>query len=112
MIPHNCRPIDGGTQCPKILPTLNITCFFGSLGANFLKIQNIPIYPIDILPEVCDTIITVRGTPRGKAGEREMTDGMNNQQLNVLLEQIAKLIEATAKDAKEAAEIVRAAKVK
>ena len=41
-----------------------------------------------------------------------MTEGMNNQQLNVLLEQIAKLIEAKAKDAKEAAEIVRAAKVK
>ena len=36
---------------------------------------------------------------------------MKNQQLNTLLEQIAKLIEATAKTPQDAAEIVREAKI-
>ncbi len=38
--------------------------------------------------------------------------GMNNQQLNVLLEQIAKLIEAKAKTPQEAAQIVLDARTK
>ena len=37
---------------------------------------------------------------------------MNNQQLNTLLEQIAKLIEAKAQTPQEAAQIVREAKTK
>ena len=41
-----------------------------------------------------------------------MAEEMNNQQLNTLLEQIAKLIEAKAKTPQEAAEIVREAKTK
>lgn len=41
-----------------------------------------------------------------------MNEEMNNQQLNTLLEQIAKLIEAKAKTPHEAAEIVREAKTK
>jgi uncharacterized protein (UPF0335 family) len=41
-----------------------------------------------------------------------MNEEMNNQQLNTLLEQIAKLIEAKAKTPQEAAEIVREAKTK
>lgn len=41
-----------------------------------------------------------------------MSEDMNNQQLNTLLEQIAKLIEAKAKTPQEAAEIVREAKTK
>lgn len=41
-----------------------------------------------------------------------MDEGMNNQQLNTLLEQIAKLIEATAKTPEEAAQIVRDAQIK
>ena len=41
-----------------------------------------------------------------------MNEEMNNQQLNTLLEQIAKLIEANAKTPKDAAEIVRDAKIK
>lgn len=40
-----------------------------------------------------------------------MDEGMNNQQLNTLLEQIAKLIEASAKTPEEAAQIVRDAKI-
>lgn len=40
-----------------------------------------------------------------------MSEEMNNQQLNTLLEQIAKLIEATAKTPQDAAEIVREAKI-
>ena len=39
-----------------------------------------------------------------------MTEGMTNQQLDTLLEQLAKLIESKAKTPEEAAEIVRAAK--
>lgn len=39
-------------------------------------------------------------------------DDMTAQELNQYLENIAKLIEATAKDAKAAAEIVRESKVK
>ena len=38
-------------------------------------------------------------------------EGMNNQQLNTLLEQIAKLIEASAENAEQAAQIVRDAKI-
>lgn len=41
-----------------------------------------------------------------------MSEEMNNQQLNTLLEQIAKLIEATATTPQEAAQIVREAKTK
>ena len=41
-----------------------------------------------------------------------MNEEMNNQQLNTLLEQIAKLIEAKAKTPQEAADIVREAKTK
>ena len=41
-----------------------------------------------------------------------MANGMNNQQLDTLLEQIAKLIEPTAKTPEEAAQIVRDAKIK
>ena len=41
-----------------------------------------------------------------------MANGMNNQQLDTLLEQIAKLIEATAKTPEAAAQIVRDAKIK
>ena len=41
-----------------------------------------------------------------------MNEEMNNQQLNQFLEQIAKLIEATAKTPQEAAKIVRDAKTK
>ena len=40
-----------------------------------------------------------------------MEEEMNNQQLDTLLEQIAKLIESKAKTPQEAAEIVRDAKV-
>lgn len=40
-----------------------------------------------------------------------MYEEMNNQQLNTLLEQIAKLIEAKAQTPQEAAEIVREAKI-
>ena len=40
-----------------------------------------------------------------------MDEGMNNQQMDNLLEQIAKLIEATAKTPEEAAQIVRDAKI-
>ena len=39
-------------------------------------------------------------------------EDMNNQQLNTLLEQIAKLIEATAKTPEDAAKIVREANIK
>ena len=41
-----------------------------------------------------------------------MNEEMNNQQFNQFLEQIAKLIEATAKTPQEAAQIVRDAKTK
>ena len=41
-----------------------------------------------------------------------MDKGMSNQQLNTLLETIAKLIEHKAKTPQEAAEIVRDAKIK
>ena len=41
-----------------------------------------------------------------------MEEGMTNQQLNSLLEQIAKLIEAKATTPQEAANIVREAKTK
>ncbi len=41
-----------------------------------------------------------------------MTEGMTNQQLNALLETLAKLIESKAKTPEEAAEIVRQAKTK
>ena len=41
-----------------------------------------------------------------------MNEEMNNQQFNQYLEQIAKLIEATAKTPQEAAKIVREAKTK
>ena len=40
-----------------------------------------------------------------------MIEEMSNQQLNTLLEQIAKLIEAKAQTPKEAAQIVREAKI-
>ena len=40
-----------------------------------------------------------------------MDEGLNNQQMDNLLEQIAKLIEATAKTPEEAAQIVRDAKI-
>lgn len=42
----------------------------------------------------------------------EEINGMTNQQLNTLLEQIAKLIENKAKTPQEAAQIVRDAKTK
>ena len=41
----------------------------------------------------------------------EMDDYMNNDQYNVFLENIAKLIEANAKTVEEAAQIVRDSKV-
>ena len=41
-----------------------------------------------------------------------MNIGMNNQQLDDMLELIAKLIEATAKTPQEAAQVVRDAKIK
>lgn len=41
-----------------------------------------------------------------------MANGMTNQQLNVLLETLAKLIESEAKTPEEAAQIVRDAKTK
>lgn len=40
-----------------------------------------------------------------------MNEGMSNQQLDTLLERIALLIEAKAKNPQEAAEIVRDAKI-
>ena len=40
-----------------------------------------------------------------------MNEEMNNQQMDNLLEQIAKLIEATAKTPQDAAAIVRDAKI-
>lgn len=40
-----------------------------------------------------------------------MEEGMNNQQLDTLLERIARLIEAVAKTPEEAAQIVRDAKI-
>jgi hypothetical protein len=46
------------------------------------------------------------------AGGKEMQDGMTNDQLNTLLETIAKLIEAEAITAQQAAQIVREAKTK
>jgi uncharacterized protein (UPF0335 family) len=45
-------------------------------------------------------------------GSEEMTEEMNNQQLDTLLEQIAKLIEASAETPQDAADIVRDAKTK
>ena len=44
--------------------------------------------------------------------ERKMQDGMTNDQLNTLLETIAKLIEAEAITVQQAAQIVRDAKTK
>lgn len=41
-----------------------------------------------------------------------MQDGMTNQQLNSLLDTLAKLIESQAKTPEEAAQIVRDAKTK
>lgn len=45
-------------------------------------------------------------------GRKEMQEGMTNDQLNTMLETIAKLIEAQAKTPQEAAQIVRDAKTK
>lgn len=41
-----------------------------------------------------------------------MQDGMTNDQLNAMLEAIAKLVEAKAKTAEEAAKIIRDSKTK
>lgn len=43
--------------------------------------------------------------------ELEMDEGMTNEQLDALLEQIALLIEANAKTPQEAAKIVRDSKI-
>ena len=48
--------------------------------------------------------------PTGREVERMDTEGMNNDQLNVFLENLAKLIEAVAKDPQDAAQIVRDSK--
>lgn len=41
-----------------------------------------------------------------------MEQGMTNAELNALLETLAKLVEATAKDAADAAQIIRDTKTK
>ena len=41
-----------------------------------------------------------------------MSEGMTNNQLNTLLETIAKLVESKAKTVEEAAQIIREAKTK
>ena len=45
-------------------------------------------------------------------GSEEMENGMTNAELNSFLETLAKLVEATAKNPQEAAEIIRQAKAK
>lgn len=46
------------------------------------------------------------------AGGKEMQDGMTNDQLNAMLEAIAKLVEAKARTVEEAAKIIRDSKTK
>ena len=48
----------------------------------------------------------------GQEVRKDMSEGMTNAELNSFLETLAKLVEATAKDAKDAAKIVRDAKAK
>ncbi len=51
-------------------------------------------------------------TDNNRAGGERMENGMSNDQLNALLETIAKLIESKAHTTADAAQIVREAKTK
>ena len=68
-------------------------------------------YPIDkIHVNMYDKCVRQRRQPLTKGSED--LDEMTTAELNQFLENIAKLIEATAKDTKDAAKIVRDSKVK
>lgn len=57
-------------------------------------------------------MVLVRQSNTSSYGRREDMDEMTTAELNQFLENIAKLIEATATDVKTAAKIVRESKVK
>ena len=68
-------------------------------------------FSIDKIKEIVYYIHVRRSRKADKEGGRTVNE-MTSQELNQYLENIAKLIEATAKDAEEAAKIVRDSKVK
>ena len=73
----------------------------------FVQYSSLTNYVIAII------IILVRqGRKPFTKGSEELENGMTNAELNSFLETLAKLVEATAKNPQEAAEIIRQAKTK
>ena len=73
----------------------------------FVQYSSLTNYVIAII------IILVRqGRKSFTEGSEELENGMTNAELNSFLETLAKLVEATAKNPQEAAEIIRQAKTK